>query len=78
MSQETLRDTAEVKSLTLGQVARPYRQEVGMIRLHLCDDAVDNVVHLHVRVDCEAFFQEFIPQCRNQSRGAFEDRPFQL
>jgi len=49
-----------------------------MRSLHLLDDGVDDVVHLHVRVDGEAFFQEFIPQCRNQSRGSFEDRPFQL
>jgi hypothetical protein len=26
------------------------------------DDGVDDVVHLHVRVDGVAFFQEFIPQ----------------
>ncbi len=45
---------------------------------YLFDDAVDDVIHLHVRLDGKAFFQEFIPQCRDQSRGAFEDRPFQL
>ena len=49
-----------------------------MIRLHLFDDGVDDVVHLHVRVDGEAFFQEFIPQCRDQFRGAFDDRSFQF
>ena len=49
-----------------------------MRSLHLLDDGVDDVVHLHVRVDGEAFFQEFIPQCRDQFRGAFDDRSFQF
>ncbi len=49
-----------------------------MIRLHVFDDGVDDVVHLHVCDDGVAFFQEFIPQCRDQSRGSFEDRSFQL
>ena len=34
-----------------------------MIRLHVFDDGVDDVVHLHVRVDGVAVLQEFIPQC---------------
>ena len=51
-----------MEPLALGQLARPDHQEVGMIRLHLFDDGVDDVVHLHVRVDGVAFFQEFIPQ----------------
>ena len=49
-----------------------------MICLHMFDDSVDDVVHLHVRVDGVAFFQEFTPQCPDQSRGAFDDRSFQL
>ncbi len=49
-----------------------------MIRLHLFDDGVDDVVHLHICDDGVAFFQEFIPQRRDQSRGSFENRPFQL
>ena len=49
-----------------------------MIRLHLCDDGVDDVTHLRVCDDGVAFFQEFIPQCCNQSRGSFEDWPLQL
>jgi hypothetical protein len=49
-----------------------------MICLHLCDDRVDHVVHLHVTNDGVAFFQEFIPHGRDQSSGAFEDRLFQL
>jgi hypothetical protein len=49
-----------------------------MIRLHLCDNRVDHVVHFHVIDDRVAFFQEFVTHCRDQSRGAFEDRPFQL
>ena len=62
MSQKTLRDAPEIEPLALGQLARPDHQEVGMIRLHLCDDRVDHVVHLHVTDDGVAFFQEFIPQ----------------
>jgi hypothetical protein len=54
-----------MEPLALGQVARPDHQEVGVIRLHLFDDGVDDVVHLHVRVDGITFFQEFIPQCRD-------------
>ena len=61
MSQETLRDAAEMESLAFGQLARSDHQEVGMIRLHLFDDGVDNVVHLHICDDGVAFFQEFIP-----------------
>lgn len=49
-----------------------------MIRLHMFDDGVDDVVHLHVRVDGVAFFQEFIPQCHDQLRGAFDDRLLQF
>ncbi len=49
-----------------------------MIGLHLFDDAVDDVVHLNVGDDDVAFFQEFIPQRRDQSCSTFEDRPFQL
>ena len=67
-----------MEPLALGQVAGPDHQEVGMNCLHLFDDRVDDVVHLHVRVDGVAFFQEFIPQCRDQSRGSFDDRSFQL
>ena len=47
MSQETFRDAAEIEPLALGQIARPDHQEVGMIRLHLFDDGVNDVVHLH-------------------------------
>jgi len=46
--------------------------------LHLFDDGVYDVVHLHVRIDGEAFFQELIPQSRDQFRGAFDDRSFQF
>ncbi len=49
-----------------------------MRSLHLLDDGVDDVVHLHVRVDGVAFFQEFIPQCRDESRGSFDDRSLQF
>jgi hypothetical protein len=49
-----------------------------MIRGYMFDDGVDDVVHPHVRVDGVAVFQEFIPQCRDQSSGSFNDRSFQL
>jgi hypothetical protein len=67
-----------MEPLALGQLARPDHQEVGMICLHVFDDGVDDVVHLHVCDDGVTFFQEFIPQCHDQSRGAFDDRSFQL
>ena len=78
MSQEALRDAAQMEPFALGQVARPDHQEVGMRGLHLFDDRVDDVVHLHVRLDGEAFFQELIPQCCDQFRGSFEDRSLQF
>jgi hypothetical protein len=67
-----------MEALAFGQLARPDNQEVGMICLHVFDDGVDDVIHLHVCDDGVTFFQEFIPQCHDQSRGAFDDRSFQL
>ena len=78
MSQETFRDAAEMEPLAFSQLAGPDHQEVGVMCLHVFDDGVDDVVHLHVRVDGVAFFQELTPQGRDQFRGSLDDRAFQF
>lgn len=49
-----------------------------MTCLHMFDNGIDDVVHLHVRLYGVALFQKIVPQGCDQSRGSLDDRLFQL
>jgi hypothetical protein len=67
-----------MKPLVLGQIARSDHQKIGMSCLHVSDNGVDDVVHLHIRLHGVTLFQEIIPQRCHQSCGSLDDRLLQL
>src|SRR5262249_33851476 len=78
VSQETFRDATEVETFGPGQVAGSEHEEVGAICFHMVHYGVDDMVHLHVREDGVALFQEIPPQRCDQFGGSLDDRPFQF
>ena len=76
MSQEAFRHAPEMDPLALGQIAGSDHQQVVMIGLDVFDDSVDHVVHLDLRDDGKAVFDEIVPQGIDQIGCAFHDRFF--
>ena len=78
VSQEAFGHAPEMEPLALGQIARSDHQQLVMIGFDVFDDGVDHVVHLDLRDDGIAVFDEIVPQGIDQIGCSFHHRFFQL
>ncbi len=74
MSQETFGHAPQIQPLALRQSARPDDEKIGLVRLHLFDDGVDHMVHLHQRGSGVSFLDEIVPHRIDQGGRTVDHR----
>ena len=73
MSQQTLGNASQMKSLVFRQSTRADDKQISVICFDVLDDRVDDVVHVHHGGRCPAFFDELVTDGVDQAGCSLHD-----